>query len=300
MSTYTIVVIVAAVLVVLAAIMLLGASRRRDTRDAVGTLSRETRQRDRPGGPLASPTPSAPATPSGAGLSGRDYERSVALARSGSAEIEPLRPAAPAVYVPPDPETLGVTRRQFLNRSIVSFMLMSISGFGAAVVAFLWPSASGGFGAQITIGPLEDVRSRIQKANGFLYVPEGRAWITEYPPSALTKAKDAYPGALQGIHEAGFTALWQTCPHLGCRVPECKTSQWFECPCHGSQYNRNGEKKGGPAPRGMDRFPGTVSPSGQLVINTGQIIPGPPIGTNTTGQEAEGPHCIGSAGGHGA
>jgi cytochrome b6-f complex iron-sulfur subunit len=35
-----------------------------------------------------------------------------------------------------------------------------------------------------------------------------------------------------------------------------------------------------------------------LVVNTGQIIQGPPIGTNTTGQEAEGPHCVGS-GSHG-
>ena len=25
----------------------------------------------------------------------------------------------------------------------------------------------------------------------------------------------------------------------------------------------------------------------------GTIIQGPPIGTNTTGQEAEGPHCVG-------
>ena len=55
--------------------------------------------------------------------------------------------------------------------------------------------------------------------------------------------------------EQGIVALYQKCPHLGCRVPECVTSQWFECPCHGSQYNQVGEKKGGPAPRGMDRFP---------------------------------------------
>ena len=34
-----------------------------------------------------------------------------------------------------------------------------------------------------------------------------------------------------------------------------------------------------------------------LVVNTGAIIQGPPIGVNTTGQEAEGPHCIGSGGG---
>jgi cytochrome b6-f complex iron-sulfur subunit len=97
--------------------------------------------------------------------------------------------------------------------------------------------------------------------------------------------------------EAGYTALYQKCVHLGCRVPECKTSQWFECQCHGSQYNRNGEKKGGPAPRGLDRFPITASKAG-ISVDTGQIIIGPPIGTNTTGQEAEGPHCVGGGSHH--
>ncbi len=37
---------------------------------------------------------------------------------------------------------------------------------------------------------------------------------------------------------------------------------------------------------------------GNFVVDTGTIIQGPPLGTNTTGQEAEGPHCIGAAGGH--
>jgi cytochrome b6-f complex iron-sulfur subunit len=92
-------------------------------------------------------------------------------------------------------------------------------------------------------------------------------------------------------------ALYQKCPHLGCRVPSCDSSQWFECPCHGSQYNRVGEKKAGPAPRGMDHFAVTVS-NGVVSIDTAQVIPGAPIGTNTTGQEAEGPHCIGAGGGH--
>jgi cytochrome b6-f complex iron-sulfur subunit len=297
-STFAIVVIVAVALVVLAGITLFAASRRRATREAGRVGTRETRQRDRASAATTGlATAQEAPTPS---LRGRDYERSVALARTGAAEIEPVRATPPAVYVPPDPETLGVTRRQFLNRSIVGFMVMGLSGFGAAVVAFLWPSTTGGFGAQITVGAAEDVRQQIQDADGFLYVPEGRAWVTEYPPAALPKAQSTYPSALLPIMEAGFTALWQTCPHLGCRVPNCVTSQWFECPCHGSQYNRNGEKKGGPAPRGMDRFPGTISPTGDLVINTGQIIQGPPIGTNTTGQEAEGPHCIGAAGGHGA
>jgi hypothetical protein len=41
-------------------------------------------------------------------------------------------------------------------------------------------------------------------------------------------------------------------PRVPC--PECLSSQWFECGCHGSQYNRVGENKAGPAPRGMDHF----------------------------------------------
>ncbi len=82
--------------------------------------------------------------------------------------------------------------------------------------------------------------------------------------------------------------------HLGSRVPHCVSSLWFECTCHGSQYNQVGEKRGGPAPRGMDRFAVTVN-DGVLTVNTGAIIQGPPIGVNTTGQEAEGPNCIGQS-----
>ena len=94
--------------------------------------------------------------------------------------------------------------------------------------------------------------------------------------------------------DGDVVALSQKCTHLGCRVPFCASSGQFECPCHGSQYNRVGEKKGGPAPRGMDRFAMSVT-DGVLTVNTGAIVQGPPIGTNTTGQEAEGPHCIGES-----
>ena len=55
-------------------------------------------------------------------------------------------------------------------------------------------------------------------------------WITEYPAASLDNAKKVYsPSELAGM-EAGLVALYQKCPHLGCRVPNCATSQWFECP----------------------------------------------------------------------
>jgi cytochrome b6-f complex iron-sulfur subunit len=48
----------------------------------------------------------------------------------------------------------------------------------------------------------------------------------------------------------------------------------------------------------MDRFTMSVD-GGVLTVDTstGARLLGPPIGTNTTGQEAEGPHCI-TGGGH--
>jgi cytochrome b6-f complex iron-sulfur subunit len=281
--------IVIPVLVVLAAVVLIVTARNSDARSAVGALSKETRTKDA-GSPL---TESAAAA-----STGREVELAAAADRKASTALA-VRASVPppAPWIPPDDDTLGVTRRQFFNRSITVLFAFGLSAFGAAVVAFLWPKLSGGFGSKITIGRTQDVIDNIRAGDGFYYLPEGRSWITEFPSEGLEKAETAYPAPVYQGMAAGFVALWQVCPHLGCRVPECKTSQWFECPCHGSQYNRVGEKKGGPAPRGMDHFAIAVN-NGLVVVDTGSRFEGAPIGTNTTGQEAEGPHCITSGGGH--
>jgi cytochrome b6-f complex iron-sulfur subunit len=273
------------VLLVAAAVMLLATARRRDTGQALGALSRETRQRDR--GRSAPTSTEAPAA------SGKALEKAAALERrEPSKEVAVSGERAPVAWVPPDPEVLSVTRRQFLNRGIVAFFSLGLAGFGGSVLAFLWPQLSGGFGSKIKVGKIADIQAKIKEGSGFAYYPEGRMWITPYPKSALNKAKAVYPPNVLSGMEAGVVALYQKCVHLGCRVPQCVTSQWFECPCHGSQYNHVGEKKGGPAPRGLDHFAMIVE-GGVLTVDTGTIIQGPVIGTNTTGQEAEGPHCIG-------
>ena len=277
------IVVLAVVLLVLAAVaVVFTALRRKDTERAVGYLSRETRTRDKtaPARELTPPT------------TGREIEVAAAIERRESdKELVAAGPSAPVQWVPPDDDALGVSRRQFLNRGIVTGFVLGISAFGATSLAFLWPQVKGGFGSKINVGKIPDIKAQISLNQGFYYYPEGRMWITEYPASALDKAKQVYsPSELAGM-EAGLVALYQKCVHLGCRVPQCVTSQWFECPCHGSQYNQVGEKKGGPAPRGMDRFAAEVSGT-TLTVDTGAIIPGPAIGTNTTGQEAEGPNCI--------
>ena len=148
------------------------------------------------------------------------------------------------------------------------------------------------FVAILVLGAIVWLLANLRRAK-----PEARVYINPYPESSVAKAKKAYSSAVLTGMEAGVVALYQKCPHLGCRVPWCQTSQWFECPCHGSQYNRVGEKKGGPAPHGLDHFAVAVE-GGSLVVDTGNVILGVPIGTNTTGQEAEGPHCITLGGTH--
>jgi cytochrome b6-f complex iron-sulfur subunit len=279
MSTGFVIAIVVIAAIAFGAIVVLTTARSTEVRGA-GALSRETRSRDR----KADISTGAP--------TGREVE-----AAASSTTLVKAPPAEVAPFIAPDEEALGVSRRMFFNRTAITLMAASLGAFGASVVAFLWKGADGGFGSKINAGKLDDVVQSIRANKGFLYLSEARAWVTEYPKGALGKAQPVYANqapVFSGM-ESGIVALYQKCPHLGCRVPECASSQWFECPCHGSQFNRVGEKKGGPAPRGMDRF-GVSTAGGVVTIDTGAVFAGPAIGVNTTGQEAEGPHCVG--GGH--
>ena len=283
MSTPLIIAIAIAAIVVLGGLVFVTAARKSEVRGA-GALSRETKKRDRGAAASSAPT-------------GRAFE---AAATSTSTEVAVAQTTDIEEWVEPDAETLGETRRAFFNRATITLMSASLGAFGASLIGFLWKGSAGGFGSKFNVGKLDDVVQNIRSSKGFAYYPEARAWVTEYPKDSIAKAKAVYgkQSAVFSGMQSGIVALYQKCPHLGCRVPNCQSSQWFECGCHGSMYNRVGEKKAGPAPRGMDRF-GVAVNNGQLIIDTGAVFGGPPIGTNTTGQEAEGPHCLaGGAGGH--
>ncbi|MBU6240607.1 MAG: Rieske 2Fe-2S domain-containing protein [Acidobacteria bacterium] len=282
MSTPLIIALAVAAIVVLGGLVFVTAARKSEVRGA-GALSRETKKRDR----------SAAASSSGA--TGRAYE---SAATATSTDLAVRDSVELTEWVAPDPEAIGETRRAFFNRATVTLMSASLGAFGASLIGFLWKGSSGGFGSKIAVGKIDDVIQGIKSNKGFMYYPEARAWVTEYPKDSVAKAQAIYgkQAAVFSGMQAGVVALYQKCPHLGCRVPNCASSQWFECGCHGSMYNRVGEKKGGPAPRGMDRF-GVAVNNGVLVIDTGAVFGGPPIGTNTTGQEAEGPHCLAAGGG---
>ena len=252
--------------------------------ETTGLLSRETRARD------ASSTRSDE-TP-GTELEATGRERADDTRATLGGEVPAVRRGGTVVeWEPVDEEELGVSRRQFLNRGVLTVTGFSAGVLGIGVLGFLWPTGEGGFGGQIAAGSLDDILATIDTDSTPFYVPEAKSYVQAYPAGALDAAAGAYPPNIVTGMEAGITAIFQRCVHLGCRVPWCQSSQWFECPCHGSKYNAVGEKKDGPAPRGLDRFPVTVD-GGRVVIDTSTTVQGPPIGTDTTGQPQEGPSCV--------
>ncbi len=270
-----------AAVMVLAGVMIIATGRRRA---GTGRLGRETRRADR----------STPSTSTELATTGKEEldldAEAKARAEDARSALEPAGARAPAERVPVDEEELGVTRRQFFNRGILLGQGLTLGGFGVACLAFLWPTGAGGFGGKVRVGSLDDVKIAFDEKRPF-YNASAKTYIVAYPKDDLPKAEAVYPPSIVAGMEEGYVALYQKCVHLGCRVPWCETSQWFECPCHGSKYNRVGEKRGGPAPRGLDRFAFTVS-GGGIEVDTGVVFQGPPIGTDTTGQSAEGAPCV--------
>jgi cytochrome b6-f complex iron-sulfur subunit len=194
------------------------------------------------------------------------------------------------VYGPPVGE---ITRRGFMRRMIGwGVGLLSLEFLGGTF-AFLWPNLKGGLGGDIELGTAKDIAGIFPdwaKGQPYSY-PQARLFLVNIPAGeALVEGKPAnVPDPKTSV-----LALYRKCPHLGCQIPPlCDKSHWFECLCHGSKYNILGEKRAGPAPRGMDRFPFSINGGGVYVIHTGQKINGPPIGTATFDNRdtAKIPHC---------
>lgn len=120
-------------------------------------------------------------------------------------------------------------------------------GFGS----FFWPKKVGAFGGEINGGNVADYQVGDVKL-----IQDAKAYISRVPE--------------------GMVALWWKCPHLGCTVPwkpddpsmdDLASKGRFNCPCHGSIYDRYGNIVAGPAPRPMDVFPVTIR-DGKVYIDT--------------------------------
>ncbi len=131
--------------------------------------------------------------------------------------------------------------------TIMALLAQFTAGFGI----FFWPKKVGAFGGEVNAGAVADM-----KIGDVKLVNEGKCYVSRVPEGVL--------------------ALWWKCPHLGCTVPwkpndpsedSLAGSGRFNCPCHGSIYDRYGNIVFGPAPRPMDLFQVAIR-EGRIYINT--------------------------------
>ena len=145
---------------------------------------------------------------------------------------------------------MPVARRQFLRNAALGAVGSVLTLLGAATGLLLWPNKTGAFGSELTVRA-EDLPA------------------VNAPPYRHTA------GHFYVAHNTdGLLAMWWKCPHLGCTVPwigPVDSPQAYQCPCHGSMYDYNGVRTGGPAPRPLDLMTVTVAEDGDVRVDTGQI-----------------------------
>ena len=61
-----------------------------------------------------------------------------------------------------------------------------------------------------------------------------------------------------------FTAIANTCMHLGCPVQANATG--FACPCHGGQYDKEGRRIAGLPVRPLNRYDTSIDERGHLIL----------------------------------
>jgi cytochrome b6-f complex iron-sulfur subunit len=161
-------------------------------------------------------------------------------------------PATGAPHVAGGPTS--VSRRWFLRIAVLGSMVAVLAQSIGCFVHFYFPNRVGTFGGKVLAGKPEDFKLGEPK-----YIRDGKFYMSRVPD--------------------GLLALYQKCPHLGCVVPwrpddptmdNIEPKGRFNCPCHGSIYDRFGVIKAGPAPRPMDIMAMSIE-NGNVVVDTGKI-----------------------------
>ena len=168
-----------------------------------------------------------------------------------------------------------ITRRELLNYAWLATIGIVTAEFAVVTYLFALPRLGPGeFGGPVPIGGVDALPGPGADPLGF---PKAKFWWV--------------------ANEEGVKAIFKVCTHLGC-IYKWKADQGkYICPCHGSQFEREGKFIAGPAPRSLDQFvvravdPATggelartdeigsplAVPSGaQLIVETGMMIVGEP------------------------
>ena len=147
-----------------------------------------------------------------------------------------------------------INRREFLNLAWLASLGFITVQFAGGTFFFAMPRfKEGEFGGILTIGKVGDL-------------PQAGSGPTNYPKVKLWLSNT----------DEGVLAIYKVCTHLGCLYNWNTQESKFMCPCHGSQFQLNGEYIQGPAPRSLDRFKVIIEDENGNVLN--ETVEGAPLG----------------------
>ena len=153
-----------------------------------------------------------------------------------------------------------MARRSTMNAILVGAIGVSTLGLAVPYLAFFVPASSGGGSggtvAKDALGNDVTVKS----------------WADSHGPGARELVQglkgDATYLILDEQKVMADYALNAVCTHLGCVVPWNKNENKFMCPCHGSQYNKEGKVVRGPAPLSLALAHRGEDSSGKVILTT--------------------------------
>jgi Rieske Fe-S protein len=157
-------------------------------------------------------------------------------------------------------DTVATTRTPLLGRK--GMVQLALCALGAGIISvpyigaalrYLYPAQ--GQGGQALTVPLDSLQFQ-----------NGVAGPVQYE---FHKGAGDVAGIFVVQTRNGYVGFEQTCTHLGCPVAWNAAATQFQCPCHGSKFNRQGEVVAGPAPRPLYRH--GVERDGPNLIVTGRI-----------------------------
>ncbi|KAJ7545475.1 hypothetical protein O6H91_09G121900 [Diphasiastrum complanatum] len=131
-------------------------------------------------------------------------------------------------------------KRKLMNLLLLGALSLPTAGLLGPYLNFFVPPGSGSAGSGVVA---KDAVGNDITAVG---------WLKTHPPGdrTLSQGLKGDPTYLV-VENDGTLATYginAVCTHLGCVVPWNKAENKFICPCHGSQYNNQGQVVRGPAP----------------------------------------------------
>lgn len=144
-------------------------------------------------------------------------------------------------------------RRQLLRVGFAAALALSVAELAAAVAPYMRVTRITGLGAPVAVGTAKEILTEFARTNDRpILFREGRFFLLHAP--------------------GGIIAAYRKCTHLGCTVPFSPAKDLFECPCHGSRYDKHtAVVLKAPAPKPLQLFHISESETGVLIVDTNPL-----------------------------